>query len=86
MGAGEATAQGRIRWQGDTLLLQPFAASNERFDVQARMRMQREQLAGDLFARWGVLSLGVALAEGRRDLHLVGARTWFDGQPVLPPP
>ncbi len=86
VGAGEATAQGRIRWHGDTLLLQPFAATNERFDVQARMRMQREQLAGDLFARWGVLSLGVALADGRRDLHLVGARAWFDGQPVLPPP
>jgi hypothetical protein len=66
--------------------LQPFAATNERFDVQARMRMQREQLAGDLFARWGVLSLGVALADGRRDLHLVGARTWFDGQPALAPP
>ena len=86
VGAGEATAEGRIQWQGDALLLQPFEASNERFDLAARLRTQQEQVAGDLFARWGLLSMGVELAGGKRGLHLVGARSWCYERPALPPP
>lgn len=84
--AGEATAQGRVQWRGDTLLVQPLEASNERFDLLARLRLKHKTVAGDLFARWGVLSLGVELDGGKRDLHLIHARNWFDGRPVLPPP
>lgn len=80
---GEANARGRVRWQGDTLLLAPFEVRNERFDVEARLRLHRKQLDGDLFTRWGVLSLGVELAEGGKKYHLAGARKWFDAQPVL---
>lgn len=80
--AGEATAQGRVQWKGDSLLLAPFAASNERFDVEARLRLQDKQLAGNLFARWGVLSMGVELENGEKEIHLVGARKWFDDQSV----
>ena len=80
--AGEATAQGRMQWRGDTLLLAPFEVSNERFDVDARLRLHQKRLDGDLFARWGVLSLGVGLEDGEKQYHLVGARRWFDGRPV----
>jgi hypothetical protein len=79
--AGEATAKGRLQWQGDTLLLAPFEVSNERFDVEARVRLQQKQLGGDLFARWGLLSLGLELEGGEKQFHLVGARKWFDGRP-----
>lgn len=84
--AGEASATGDLQWRGDTLLLQPLEANNERFDVLARLRLKRKAITGDLFARWGVLSLGVELDGGRRDLHLVRARNWFDARPLLPPP
>lgn len=80
--AGEASAQGRVQWTGDTLLLAPFEARNDRFDVEARLRLHRKQLDGDLFARWGVLSLGVGLEGGQNQYHLVGARKWFDGRPI----
>lgn len=80
---GEATAEGRVEWQPEFLLLEPIAASNERFDVLARMRLQDQRLTGDLFARWGALSVGVELADGRKQVHLVGARKWFDGRPSL---
>jgi hypothetical protein len=84
--AGEATAQGRVQWRDNTVLLQPLEASNDRFDVLARLRLKQKAVVGDLFARWGVLSLGVELADGKHNLHLVGARKWFDGRPALPPP
>ena len=81
--AGEAQMQGRVQWQRDTLLLDPFSASNDRFDVMARLRLHDKQPAGDLFARWGALSVGVELAGTEKHYHLVGARKWFDGQPGL---
>ena len=80
---GEARAQGRVQWQHDTVLLEPFAASNDRFDVQARMRLQEKQPTGDLFAGWGALSVGVEIAGGQKHYHLVGARKWFDARPSL---
>jgi len=72
-----------MQWRGDTLLLAPFEVSNERFDVDARLRLHQKRLDGDLFARWGVLSLGVGLEDGEKQYHLVGARRWFDGGPSL---
>jgi hypothetical protein len=81
--AGEAQMAGRVQWQRDTLLLDPFSASNERFDVMARLRLHDKQPAGDLFAQWGALSVGVELAGAGKHYHLVGARKWFDGQPSL---
>jgi len=84
--AGEATARGRVQWHGDTLLVQPLEARNDRFDVLARLRLKHKTVAGDLFAKWGVLSLGVELENGQRDFHLVNAAKWFEARPDLPPP
>ena len=81
--AGEVQAAGRIRVHQGTLLLDPFEASNERFDVLARLRLHEKQPSGDLYARWGALSMGVELENGKRQVHLVGARKWYDGQPAL---
>ena len=81
--AGEAQMAGRVQWQRNALLLDPFAASNDRFDVMARLRLHDKQPAGDLYARWGAFSVGVELAGTQKHYHLVGARKWFDGQPGL---
>jgi hypothetical protein len=83
---GEVTARGRLRWMDDALVLDHVAAANDRFDVLARMRLEEHSLDGELFTRWGLLSLGVEIEDNQRDLHLVNARKWFDGQPALLPP
>jgi hypothetical protein len=84
--AGEADAHGRLQWKKDTLLLDPFAASNDRFEVRARLRLRQKQATGDFYASWGALNVGVELLGGRKDVHLVGARKWFDGRPGLTVP
>jgi hypothetical protein len=84
--AGEVNAQGRVQWRHGTMLLQPFAATNDRFEVAARLRMREKQPTGDLYAAWGALGVGVELAGGKRDLHLVGAHKWFDARPPLASP
>jgi hypothetical protein len=80
---GEANAEGRLRWDGQRLVLDDIKARNDRFDLDARLQLQQKQLSGDLFARWGLLSLGVDLDGGQKDFHLLNARKWFDAQPRL---
>jgi len=80
---GEADAEGRVRWDGQRLVLDDLKARNDRFDLDARLQLQQKHLSGDLFARWGVLSLGVDLDGGKKDFHLVRARKWYDAQPRL---
>lgn len=82
--AGEITAGGELGWSGHTLVVDDLVASNDRFELRARMRMRGAQREGSLYARWGVLSLGAELAGDHKDLHLIGAREWYDAQPRLP--
>lgn len=80
---GETTATGRVRWRAKTLLLEPFTAHNDRFDVAARLRLRDKQATGELLARWGKFELGVDLQDGQRDYRMVKARQWFESQPSL---
>lgn len=82
--AGEAQLGTRLRMTGDALTLDPLHARNERFDVQARLRIADKQPQGDLLLGWGRLSLGLELAGGERDWHLRKAAEWFQGR-QLPP-
>ena len=81
--SGEARARGRVHWQGDTLVLDAVQASNDRYEVLARLHLAQGDRRGQLFARSGVLSAGVDLRNGQRDVHLIRARDWFDAQPAL---
>jgi len=45
---------------------------------------RHKTVAGDLFAKWGVLSLGVELENGQRDFHPVNAAKWFEARHERP--
>ena len=64
-------------------MLDRVEASNERFDLKARMRIAAGAPVGDLYARWGLLGMGMELHDGQRKMHLVGARDWYDARPAL---
>ena len=83
--AGQAEVAGRVRWRGDTLVLDRMVASNDRFDLMARMRLRGQQRAGSLYAKWGKLSVGVEMERPKNRLHLIRARQWYDSQPPLLP-
>ena len=80
---GEVAATSRVRVDGKSVVLDRLSAHNARVDLQARLRLSGNQPYGDLYARWGVLGLGVQLQGGKRDLHLVGAKRWYDSRPPL---
>jgi hypothetical protein len=81
--AGQARATGDLRIRGGEIVLDRVEASNERFDLKARMRIAAGAPAGDLYARWGLLGMGMELHDGQRKMHIVGARDWYDARPAL---
>ncbi len=83
--AGQAQVRGRVQWQRDTLVLDRIDASNDRFDLQARLRLRGQSRTGSLYAKWGVLSAGVELQGQQSHFHLIRARQWYDAQPNLLP-
>nr|WP_223875587.1 hypothetical protein [Xanthomonas sontii] len=83
--AGQLQASGQLRWRKDALWLDRVAAENERVALRARLRVGDAGTQGDLYARWGVLGVGVALRGEQRQWHLLGAREWYDKQPAWLP-
>lgn len=85
--AGQTQVSGQVEMRGQRLTLDHVFASNERFDVHARLRLGEQTPVGQLYARWGVLGMGLELARGEREFHLAGAKKWFEDQaPYLPQP
>ncbi|KAF1717074.1 hypothetical protein CSC74_09465 [Pseudoxanthomonas yeongjuensis] len=83
--AGQAQVQGRVQWQRDTLVLDRITANNDRFDLQARLRLRGQRRDGSLYAKWGVLSMAVQAEGPKNRFHLLRARQWYDAQPELRP-
>ncbi len=84
--SGQATATAQVEVQKGDFVLDHLVAHNKRIDLFAHLRIRDGQPAGDLYARWGIFGLGVALADGKRHFHLLHAREWYQSQPDLIPP
>lgn len=80
---GEATAHAQVDARRGDFVLDQLMASNKRVDLFAHLRIRDGVPDGDLYVRWGVLGLGVALAGGKRDFHLLHASRWYQSQPNL---
>jgi len=83
--SGEVHATGQLRLRDRELVFDRVQASNDRVDLQARLRLLDGTPDGDLYARWGVLGMGVELQGGDRKLHIAGARDWYESRPPLLP-
>ncbi|MBN8482345.1 MAG: hypothetical protein J0L88_12220 [Xanthomonadales bacterium] len=81
--AGRAEARGRLRFDARGLLVDDVEASNDRFEVKARMQVDGAKPKGDLLLVWRKLALGVELDQGRHEFHVLGARDWYAAQPAL---
>lgn len=84
--SGQAAATAQVQVQQGDFVIDHLVAHNRRIDLFAHLRIRDGQPAGDLYARWGILGLGVALADGERHFHLLHAREWYRSQPDLIPP
>ncbi len=80
---GQANATARVRLDRDAITIQNLHARNERVELDAQLRVAQGKSQGVLYARWGVLGLGVETGGAKRRLHLIGARQWYDGLPPV---
>ncbi len=76
---GQANATASVRLDRDAVSIENLHARNERVELDAQLRVAQGRSQGALYARWGVLGLGVETSGGKRRLHLIGARQWYDG-------
>ncbi|HEY8682723.1 MAG TPA: hypothetical protein VIM06_06085, partial [Rhodanobacter sp.] len=83
---GQATAHAEVEAQRGDFILDHLVASNKRIDLFAHLRITDGKPSGDLYARWGILGLGVAMDNGKRQFHLLHAARWYQSQPDLLPP
>jgi len=83
--AGQANATAQIAFAGDTITIDQLHASNRRVDFDARLRVANGQSNGALYAKWGMLGLGVDLQGKQRKFHLKDAKAWYEGLPPLKP-
>jgi hypothetical protein len=82
---GEFKADAQLQMRDKTLTIDRLQAENDRFEVQARMRLGAAGTDGDLLLHWGLLSLGVELDKGKHKFHLLRAKEWYAKQPALLP-
>lgn len=82
---GEARATSRIQAGRGEFVMDDLQASNQRIQFLARLRIADGKPDGDVYARWGLLSVGVALANDQRQFHWAHAASWYQAQPALLP-
>jgi hypothetical protein len=83
---GEAQVTSRIQAGRGEFVMDDLQASNKRIQFLARLRIADGKPDGDVYARWGLLSVGVALANDQRQFHWAHAASWYQAQPALLPP
>lgn len=83
--SGAVHAEGDVRLRGNDVTLDRVKASNDRFELNARLHAGDGHTDGDLYMHWGVLGLGIELHNGQRKFHLAGAKGWYFARPDLLP-
>ncbi len=78
----DVSGEARIRL-GDTVLHLPTfdVRGDKNFAVSMQLRRKELEYFGKLYARYGVLSLGMELDGAESRIHLGNPRKWYDRQP-----
>jgi hypothetical protein len=79
------TARGVLRIENGVVAIESFQAKGGKLEVHSRMRFSKTRKAGDLLVRYGRLTAGVELLDGKRDFKLIRAQEWFDSRAGAPP-
>lgn len=81
--AGNVRATGRVVMRDKTLLFDGVEARNDRFEINARLRLANARPKGDLLLRWRALGMGLELDEAKREFHFLRASDWYHARPAL---
>ena len=77
---GPVDGEARIRMGDAVLRVSDFQVLAGQFEVLMELS-RRRSVSGKLFARMGILSLGIGLVDEQSQVHLFRARKWYDEEP-----
>lgn len=72
------TAQGVVRIDHGAVALDSFDATGGKLEVRSRMSFSKQSKRGDLLVRYGHLSAGIEMLDGKRSFKLIRPREWFE--------
>ncbi|MFY9819739.1 MAG: hypothetical protein WAM82_00045, partial [Thermoanaerobaculia bacterium] len=79
------TARGTVRIDKGTVAIDSLQATGGKLEVRSRMSFSKQRKSGDLLVRYGHLSAGVELLDGRRSFKLVRPQSWFEQRTGIRP-
>ncbi len=65
------------------LLLDDMVITGDKLDLMARLKGRKGDIDGQIYIRYGILHLGVALDDGKKNFKILKPRKWFLEQPEL---
>ena len=74
------SGRARVGVGDDAFRLSDFRLDAGAFQVQMEL-LRRQRMEGKLLARYGKLSVGMAMTRGASQLHLFSARKWYEAEP-----
>lgn len=81
LGVKPVSGSARIRMGDEVLRVSNFQLFAGQLEVLLELR-RRKEMVGKLYARFGTLSLGMALAAGKQnEFQFFNAKDWYDAQP-----
>ena len=81
LGVRPVSGTTRVQMGDDVLRISRFQLFAGQFEVLLELK-RRQEMAGKLYARFGKLSVGMALAPGQKNqLQLFKAKEWYDAEP-----
>lgn len=72
------TAQGVLRIGKGVVAIDSFQATGGKLEVRSRMSFSKQSKKGDLLVRYGHLSAGIEMLDGKRSFKLIRPREWFE--------
>ncbi|HEV7505936.1 MAG TPA: hypothetical protein VGS07_13600 [Thermoanaerobaculia bacterium] len=72
------TAQGALRIDHGVVALDSFDATGGKLEVRSRMSFSKQRKSGDLLVRYGHLSAGIEMLDGKRSFKLIRPWDWFE--------
>jgi hypothetical protein len=74
------TARGVLRIENGVVAVESLQAQGGKLELRSRMRFSKTSKTGDLLVRYGRLTAGVELLDGKRSFKLIRAQEWFEGR------
>ena len=74
----DVTGESQVLLNDNSIVLKNTRLSGEKLLVLATLRLSEEKIRGGMFAKYGIMGIGVELKDDERTLKLVNPKKWYE--------